>query len=162
MDERAEENDHDPSASSPDPVHHDLLDEPALPLFGLSASTIAAIAIGGTLGTLARYLFEVHHPVAEAHFPWVTLVVNLSGSLAIGFLIPLTERASDRAPALRPLLVIGLLGGWTTYSTVAVEATLLLRHGAVGTCLAYLTATVAGGLVLVVVGHDLGQRATAR
>ena len=74
-------------------MHHDLLDETVLPLFGLSASTIAAIAIGGALGTLARYLFEVHHPVADGRFPWVTLVVNLSGSLAIGFLIPLTERA---------------------------------------------------------------------
>ncbi len=162
MDERAEENDHDPSASSPDPMRHDLLDETALPLFGLSASTIAAIAVGGALGTLARYLFEVHHPVADGRFPWVTLVVNLSGSLAIGFLIPLTERASDRAPMLRPFLVIGLLGGWTTYSTVAVEATLLLRHGAPGICLSYLAATVAGGLVLVAAGHDLAQRATAQ
>ncbi len=161
MDERAEENGHDPLAASPKPDHHDLLDEPALPLLGLSASVIAAIAVGGALGTLARYIFEVHHPVAEGRFPWVTLVVNLSGSLAIGFLIPLTEHASVRAPVLRPFLVVGFLGGWTTYSTLAVEATLLLRHGALGTCVAYLVATVAGGLVLVVVGHDLAQRATA-
>ncbi len=83
-------------------MQHDLLDETALPLFGLSASTIAAIAVGGALGTLARYLFEVHHPVADGRFPWVTLVVNLSGSLAIGFLIPLTERASGRAPRFGP------------------------------------------------------------
>jgi CrcB protein len=161
MDERAEENGHDPLAASPN-AGHDLLDEPGLPLLGLSVSVIAAIAVGGALGTLARYIFEVHHPVAEGRFPWVTLVVNLSGSLAIGFLVPLTEHASDRAPMLRPFLVVGFLGGWTTYSTLAVEATLLLRHGALTTCVAYLVATVAGGLVLVVVGHDLAQRATRR
>ncbi len=68
----------------------------------------------------------------------MTLLVNLSGSLAIGLLVPLTEHVSERAPALRPFLVVGFLGGWTTYSTLAVDATLLTKDGDVGTCLAYL------------------------
>ena len=96
----------------------DLLDEPVLPLLGLSAGTLAAVFVGGALGTVARYLLEAHHPVAPGAFPWVTLLVNLTGSLAIGFLIPLTEHAAPRAPLLRPLVIVGFLGGWTTYSTL--------------------------------------------
>jgi CrcB protein len=137
---------------------HDLLDEAVLPLFGLSAPTVLAIFAGGALGTVARYLLETHHPVAPGAFPWVTLVVNLSGSLAIGFLVPLTEHVSHRAPLVRPLLVIGFLGGWTTYSTLAVDAVLVARHGDVATSIGYLAATVLGGLALVVAGHDLGKR----
>lgn len=143
-------------------TQHDLLDEPVVPPLGLSVATLAAVFVGGALGTVARYLLEAHHPVAPEGFPWVTLAVNLSGSLAIGLLVPLTERVSHRAPALRPFLLIGVLGGWTTYSTLAVDATLLTKDGDAGTALVYLVATVVGGLVLVVAGHDLGRRLVAR
>ncbi len=142
-------------------AERDLLDEPVLPIFGLSAGTLAAIFFGGALGTLARYLLEAHHPVAAGSFPWVTLTVNLSGSLAIGFLVPLTEHVASRAPLVRPLALIGFLWGWTTYSTLAVESTLMAKDGAVAACLAYLVATVVGGLVLVVLGHAAGRRLTA-
>jgi CrcB protein len=139
----------------------DLLDEPVLPLFGLSVGVMLAIFLGGALGTLARYELAAHHPITAGGFPWVTLLVNLSGSLAIGLLVPLTQHASPRAPLLGPFLVIGLLGGWTTYSTLAVESTLLVKDGDVGTMVAYLVATVAGGLTLVVAGHGLGRRMVA-
>ncbi len=141
-------------------AHHtrDLLDEPVLPLLGLSATTLAAVFVGGAFGTLARYLLAAHHPVAPGGFPWVTLLVNLSGSFAIGLVVPLTERVADRSPVVRPLLVVGFLGGWTTFSALAVDAALLAKHGDVATCLAYLAATVAGGLALVVAGHALGRR----
>ncbi len=141
--------------------HHDLLDEPTLPLLGLSASTLMGIFVGGAFGTVARYLLEAFHPLASGAFPWTTLLVNLTGSFAIGLAMPLTEDVSYRLRALRPLLVIGFLGGWTTYSTLAVDAALLVRHGAVVSCVAYLAATVAGGLTLVVAGHALGRRLVA-
>lgn len=143
-------------------AERDLLDEPVLPRFGLSFATLAAVFVGGALGTFARYLLEAHHAVAAGGFPWVTLLVNLTGSLAIGLLVPLSEHISHRAPLVRPFLVIGLLGGWTTYSTLAVDATLLGKDGDVGTALAYLVATLAGGLALVVAGHDVGRRLVAR
>jgi fluoride exporter len=139
----------------------DLLDEPVLPVLELSSSALVAIFVGGALGTVSRYLLEVHYPAAKDGLPWVTLLVNLSGSFAIGLLVPLTEHVSHRLPALRPLLIIGFLGGWTTYSTLAVEATLLAHHGDVATCLAYLAATVAGGLALVGAGHAIGRRLVA-
>ncbi len=136
----------------------DLLDEPSLPPISLSAATLLAVFIGGAAGTVCRYLLEAHHPIATSGFPWLTLVVNLSGSLAIGALLPLTEHVGPRVPLLRPLLVVGFLGGWTTYSTLTVEATLLAKNGDVVTCVAYLAATVIGGLLLVVAGHALGRR----
>jgi CrcB protein len=136
----------------------DLLDEPVLPLLGLSAGSLAAIFFGGALGTVSRYLLEAHHASGAGAFPWVTLLVNLSGSFAIGFLVPLTEHVAPRAPLLRPVALIGFLGGWTTYSTLAVDATLLGKNGDVALCLAYLVATVAGGLALVVLGHAAGRR----
>jgi CrcB protein len=144
----------------PGPATHeiDALDEPLVPLLGLSAATLLAIFVGGAVGTVARYLFEVHHPVAQGGLPWVTLTVNLSGSLAIGLLVPLTDHVAHRAPLVRPLLMIGVLGGWTTYSTLAVDATLLAKDGDVASCLAYLAATVVGGLALVVLGHALGRK----
>ena len=136
----------------------DLLDETVLPLLGLSAGTLGAIFFGGALGTMARYLLEAHHQTGSGAFPWVTLLVNLTGSLAIGFLVPLTEHAAPRAPLVRPLVLVGFLGGWTTYSTLAVEATLLGKNGDFEMCLAYLVATVAGGLAFVVLGHAAGRR----
>ncbi len=162
MDDRADDERHDPTAVTSVEADHDLLDDPVLPVLGLSLLTIAAIALGGALGTLARYLLEAHLPTGAGQFPSTTLAVNLSGSLAIGFLVPFTERLSHRAPVLRPLLMVGFLGGWTTYSTLAVEATLLVKNGAFAGCLAYLAATVAGGLGLVVLGHGLGRRLVLR
>ena len=143
------------------PEQHDLLDDAVLPLLGLSGATLAAVFVGGALGTLCRYLLAVHHPSAAGSFPWVTLVVNLSGSFAIGLLVPLTEHVAPRTPWTRPLVLIGFLGGWTTYSSLAVDAVLLVRHGDVAASLAYLATTVAGGLALVVVGHTVGRRLTA-
>jgi fluoride exporter len=162
VDHRADDDRQEPTTLHPGHPDHDLLDDDVLPVLGLSALTIAVIAIGGALGTVARYLLEAHVATGTGQFPWATLAVNLSGSLAIGFLVPLTEASAGRAPLVRPFLMIGLLGGWTTYSTLAVDTTLLIKHGAIGGCLAYLAATVLGGLTLVVAGHGIGRRVTER
>jgi CrcB protein len=136
----------------------DLFARPRVPGLGLSAPTMAAVFLGGTVGTLLRYLLEFHHPIGQGGFPWPTLTVNLTGSLAIGLIVPLTEHVSQRHPLVRPLFVVGLLGGWTTYSTLAVEATLLTKYGHVATSLAYLAATLVGGIALVMIGLQAGKR----
>ena len=143
-------------------IERDLLDEPVLPLLGLSAGALLVIFLGGALGTAARYELAAHHAAGSGAFPWVTLLVNLTGSLAIGFLVPVTEHLGHRRPLVRPALMIGFLGGWTTYSTLAVDTTLLGKHGDIGLALAYVVATVAGGLALVVLGHAAGQRVAER
>jgi CrcB protein len=78
--------------------------------------------------------------------------------LVIGLIVPLTAQVAGAMPLFRPLFVVGFLGGWTTYSTLAVEATLLAKDGHVVTCLGYLVATVAGGLGLVIIGHGAGKK----
>jgi CrcB protein len=136
----------------------EAIDQLSVPNLGLSVSALVAIFVGGALGTVSRYELDARHPIAAGHFPWVTLLINLSGSFAIGLLIPLVDHITPRAPLARPFLIVGLLGGWTTYSTLAVEATLLAKHGAIGDFVTYLAATVIGGVALVVAGTTLGRR----
>jgi CrcB protein len=139
-------------------TRHDPLQTPAVPRFGLSLGTLAAIAIGGALGTVARYLLDTTFTTASGHFPATTLVINLSGSLAIGFLIPVTEWLTPRLPLARPFVVVGLLGGWTTYSTLAVDAVLLAKDHHVAVSIAYLAVTLFGGIVLVVLGAAASRK----
>ena len=145
-------------ANDPNARSDDSLDQLFVPRLGLSVSTLVAIFVGGAVGTVSRYELDARHSIAPGHFPWVTLLINLSGSFAIGLLVPLTDHLTHRAPQARPLLVVGFLGGWTTYSTLAVEAILLAKDGAVAAFFAYLAATVIGGLALVVAGTALGRR----
>jgi len=139
-------------------MSEDPLDRASVPRLGLSVGVLATIAIGGALGTLARYLLEATYTTASGHFPATTLLINLSGSLAIGFLVPFSDKLTPKFPLARPLLVVGLLGGWTTYSTVAVEAVLLGKGGHIGLSAAYLAATVFGGVALVAVGAAAGHK----
>ena len=136
----------------------DPLGEPAVPRLGLSLTVLLVIALGGALGTVARFLLDTAFVEGSGHFPTVTLVVNLSGSLAIGILIPVIEKWTPRQPLLRPFLVVGILGGWTTYSALAVGAITLLQNGQAGLSLLYLAATLLGGTALVVLGDAVGRR----
>jgi CrcB protein len=139
----------------------DALTEPAVPRLGLSPAALIAIALGGALGTVARFLLFTAFTERPDHFPTVILVINLSGSLAIGCLVPLLEKVAARAPLARPFLIVGVVGGWTTYSTLAVAAVILIKDGHSGAGLAYLAATVVGGLALVFVGQGAGRRLAA-
>lgn len=143
-------------------THEDALDTPAVPRLTLSLGSILAIGLGGALGTLARYLLGATLTTAPGHFPATTLLINLSGSLAIGFLVPVTDTVSGRFALARPFLVVGFLGGWTTYSTLAVEAVLLGKGDHVGLAAAYLAASLVGGLALVTLGAAAGRRVAPR
>lgn len=90
-------------------------------------STVAWVATGGALGAVAR--FGVALSFGRTAFPWATLTVNVAGSLLIGFLgIWLSERF-PLAVDLRAFLLIGLLGGFTTFSTFSWETVALLENG---------------------------------
>jgi len=137
---------------------HDPLTEPAVPRLGLSLAVILAIALGGALGTVARFLLDTRFVDGAAHFPTVTLVINLTGSMAIGLLVPLVERWTPHYPLVRPFLLVGILGGWTTYSALAVSAITLAQNGHATASVLYLAATLAGGTALVVIGSAVGRR----
>ena len=117
-----------------------------------------AIALGGALGAVGRYavdsLIERH---TESVFPWATFAINMTGCLAVGFLIAaLVDR--HRAPSwLRAGLVVGLCGGFTTFSTFAQETLDLLEGRHVAVASASVGASVALGLLAVFTGTRLGR-----
>ena len=115
------------------------------------------VAGGGALGSVGRFLtHDWMLRLAGKEFPWSTLVVNLIGSLLAGLLFAWLS-GRQGADWLRPLLMMGLLGGFTTWSSFALEIFLLGRSGQPGTALAYVLASVVGGLLLVWAGFRLGM-----
>ncbi len=102
-----------------------------------------AIALGGALGAVCRYwlitLAEQHN---EGLFPVGTLAVNVLGSLLIGILFVLLTEKIQTAAYLRPLLVIGFLGAFTTFSTFSLDTLLLMQQGLILPALSYVALSV--------------------
>ena len=117
------------------------------------------IAPGGGAGSLVRYLAGTAvMPRLGARFPWGTLVVNVTGCLLIGFLMTLlTERFSPGAN-WRPLLVVGFLGGYTTFSSFEWETYAAARDGSPWIGLANVMGSVAFGYAAVWLGAMLARR----
>ena len=121
--------------------------------------SFALVAIGGAAGTLSR------HGIAEALdgdrlFPLATFLVNVTGSFALGALLAVLLVRDHSAPAnrLRLLLGTGFLGGYTTYSALAVETDTLLRGDHVALGLTYAVGSVVAGLVAASAGVAAGRR----
>jgi fluoride exporter len=115
--------------------------------------TIVAIGIAGALGALARYgLDGVVSRRFSSPFPWGTFVVNMSGAFVLGFLMTLMTEQLTTASWLRSALTIGLLGAYTTFSTLSYETYRLLEDGAVGLAAANMLGSAAVGLFAVYLG----------
>lgn len=127
---------------------------PALPPPGPPAApqarVLGAVAAGGALGALARYGALVLWPVADGRFPWTVFTVNVTGCALIGVLMVLTvERGRVTHPLVRPFLGVGVLGGFTTFSTYAADVSgLLVRQERVA-AVAYMAGTVVSALAAV-------------
>ena len=140
-------------------------------IFRTHGAVLAAISVGGAAGALARYGLGVAFPPARTGFPWATFGINVVGSLLIGVLMVLVVELFEAHPLVRPFLGVGILGGFTTFSTYVVDAQRLVNAGAAGTALAYLAATLVAALAAVylgltvtraAVGRRAGRRATDR
>jgi CrcB protein len=120
-----------------------------------------AVAIGGALGSLARHGVSqwLHSRSAAAKFPIGIALVNISGCFAIGLLAGLlvSERLAWRLTT-REFVFVGLLGGFTTFSTFGLDTLLLARAGSVGSAVLNVGLQVAGGLAGVWLGYYLGER----
>jgi CrcB protein len=114
-------------------------------------------ALGGVLGAVGRWAVEVALPAGPGGWPWATLLVNLTGCLLIGALLAVLLARFPASPWLRPFLAVGVLGGYTTYSTFAVEAVRLVDDGRSALAAGYVLASVLGGVLAVVVGLLLGR-----
>jgi fluoride exporter len=102
---------------------------------------LAAIAVGGVAGAEARYGIGVVLPHTSSERPWATLLINISGCFLIGVLMITITEFVEVHPLVRPCLGVGVLGGYTTFSTYAVDALSLARAGRTGIALAYLVST---------------------
>ena len=117
-----------------------------------SAQVLVVIAFGGVAGAAARYGVSLSAPTAVGGLPWSTLIVNTWGCLAIGVLMVLIVEARPAHRLVRPFLGVGVLGGYTTFSTYAVDVQILITAGRPGVALGYLAGTAVAALVAVQVG----------
>lgn len=113
---------------------------------GTPWSLLAVISAGGVLGALARYGLGLAFPAGLGRFPWATFGINVSGCLLIGVLMVLVTDVWAGRRHLRPFLGVGVLGGYTTFSTYIVDIQRLVAAGAAPTALAYLAGTLLAGL----------------
>jgi CrcB protein len=119
----------------------------------------AAVALGGMAGASARYGVSRLVTVPADGFPWVTLTVNVTGAFAIGLLVAVLTARRSQSLLLRALLGTGVLGGYTTFSTLSVEADVLVKDGRAGIAAAYVAVTLVAGLAAVALGAATGRRA---
>jgi CrcB protein len=118
---------------------------------------LAAVAAGGALGSLARWAVgEVPAP-GGGDFPWATFAVNVSGSFALGLLMVLVLEVLPPSRYLRPFIGVGVLGGYTTFSTYALDTRTLLADGRAGLAATYLFGTLVLGLAAVWAGAVCGR-----
>jgi fluoride exporter len=133
------------------------------PQHTIEGMTWIAVAIGGALGSLARHGVNhvVHVRWMATRFPVGTVVVNLSGCFIIGLLAGLlaADRLVLKAP-VREFVFVGLLGGFTTFSSFGLDTLLLTRGGSAGQAALNIALQVIGGLAAAWLGYQLGTRST--
>lgn len=118
---------------------------------------LPVIAGGGMLGASGRYALEQAAPAAGGALPWATLAVNVSGCALIGVLMVCLVELGGSHPLLRPFLGVGVLGGYTTFSTYAVQAHALLLSGRPALALGYLLGTAVATVTAVAVAVSLAR-----
>jgi CrcB protein len=119
---------------------------------------LLAIAAGGALGALLRYGMSLGvHGLLGRGFPYGTLTVNVTGSLAMGVLYVLLLERSALGPEWRLALLVGLLGSFTTFSSFAIETLVLVEEGAPWRALANVLASVVTCLVACWAGLWIGR-----
>jgi fluoride exporter len=121
--------------------------------------TVMAVGIAGFAGTVARYGVEglVTERISSS-FPWGTLLVNVTGSLVLGFLFAvLIEGRVIVAPWLRVAVTVGFVGAYTTFSTLSLETFRLIEDGSFVLAAANALGSLSMGLVAVYIGVVVGR-----
>ena len=119
----------------------------------INGRVAGAVAAGGALGALARYGLEVALPAEPGHFPWATFVTNVSGCFLIGLLMVIVAERWQAYPLVDPFLGVGVLGGYTTFSTYTTDVQRLTEAGAARTALLYLAGTLLAALLAAYLGR---------
>jgi CrcB protein len=120
---------------------------------------LAAIFVGGFVGTIARAVLAEALPTHPGRWPWATFAVNIAGAFLVGYF---TTRLQERLPLSdyrRPLLGTGFCGGLTTFSTMQVELLHMFDEGDARLAAAYALVSIALGFAAVAVATNLVRRA---
>lgn len=117
---------------------------------------LLAVAGGGAVGSVARYLIGVVVERWSSAFPVSTLLINVVGSFLIGLFARLFE-APDHNQLLRVALIVGLCGGFTTFSTFSAETVTLLQQGKAGRAALYVTLSIVAGVFATIAGLMVGR-----
>ena len=124
----------------------------------MSFTTCLVVMIGGALGALARYVVGALALPISGQLPWGTIIINVTGSFVIGLFGTLTL-ASGRFPvpeALRLFVMIGICGGFTTFSSFSLQTLDLMRGGALERAAINVVASVVLCIAAVALGHAVG------
>lgn len=121
-----------------------------------SMNMLAAVAFGGAVGAVTRYLGMSALAVwLGAAFPFGTLAVNVLGSLLLGGFVEASALVWSPSPELRAAVVVGMLGSFTTFSAFSLDVITLYERGVVGLCVGYVLASVVLSVMSVFVGMQL-------
>jgi CrcB protein len=126
----------------------------------MDITTCLWVMAGGAIGTLSRYLLSLWALPMSTQLPWGTIIINVTGSFIIGFFGTLTL-ATGKFPVsenLRLFVMVGICGGYTTFSAFSLQTLDLMRAGAMGRAAINVTASVLLCLAAVAAGHLLGAR----
>jgi len=113
---------------------------------------IAAVAIGGALGSLLRWLLGMQFNALLPDLPLGTLAANLSAAYVIGLAIAFFARYPGLTIEWRLFVITGVLGGLSTFSTFSAEATTLIQEGRIGWALAHISVHLFGSLAMTMLG----------
>lgn len=123
---------------------------------------ILAVAVGSAIGGVARFLLSAFiEQRAASSFPTATMLVNVSGSLLLGFLATWTFERGGVSPEVRALLTTGLCGGYTTFSTFSLETVALAEEGTLARAALYVAASVTLSVLACLLGVVGARHLTA-
>lgn len=115
------------------------------------------VGIGGFIGTVFRYLIGLLPFKLNSSFPIKTLVINVVGAFAIGFITTLVAKDKSINPQIALMLKVGICGGFTTFSTFAYETTELIQNGNTILALGYVCASIILGVIAIFIAQMLIQ-----
>jgi fluoride exporter len=119
---------------------------------------IVAVAIGGAIGSVARYLVVMGSgKIFGMNFPWGILIINVTGSFLIGAFAGLFATKWDLPQAVRIFLTVGICGGYTTFSTFSLDSYYLMERGQFVAALAYMIGSVVLSIGALVSGFYLAR-----
>jgi len=123
---------------------------------------IAAIFVGGALGTLARAALREAFPHSATSWPWPTFAVNMVAAFLLGYFVTRLQERLPLSSYRRPLLGTGLCGGLSTFSTMQVEVLKMLSAHAWLLAAGYTAASIAGGYAAIQVATAMARRVRVR